>query len=63
MKIPIAGGATVTLASGQKMPAGVAVDDAYVYWTNATTDGTVLKVRKDQSAPQAGRECQIGWEP
>jgi hypothetical protein len=34
VKLPRAGGAPVTLATGDYDPTGIAVDGAYVYWTN-----------------------------
>jgi hypothetical protein len=41
-KCPVAGctGAPVTVASGVSGPFGVAVDDQYVYWTEAGSDGS-----------------------
>jgi len=45
MKVPIAGGSPITIATGQTGPFGVAVDSAYVYWTNQT-GGTVMRVVK-----------------
>jgi hypothetical protein len=54
MRVPLAGGAPVMLASGSAQPMGLAVDGARAYWTNASTshtfnatpgtDGTVLSV-------------------
>jgi len=43
MKVPIDGGATVTLATGQEEPRYVAVDAASVYWMSG---GKVSKVPK-----------------
>jgi len=50
--VPIAGGAVVTLASGQAAPFALAVDGTNVYWTNqaaageflGTASGTVMQV-------------------
>jgi hypothetical protein len=41
-KVPLGGGTPVTLASGQTMPAHIALDGQYVYFT--TVDRTVKKV-------------------
>jgi hypothetical protein len=44
---PVAGGATTTLASGQDIPYGVAVDATSVYFTDygsTSTNGSVMKV-------------------
>lgn len=43
MSVPIAGGATTTIASGQSYPQGIAVDATSLYWTNETS-GTVVKL-------------------
>jgi hypothetical protein len=43
LKVPLSGGATSTLASGQNSPSGIAVDAVSVYWANAS-EGAVLKV-------------------
>jgi hypothetical protein len=51
-KIPIGGGATITLATGQHTPQGLVVDDKYIYWTNTGTqaasylDGQIMKALK-----------------
>ena len=50
MKVALAGGDPVTLASGQRDPRSIAVDATGVYWTNggsagtSIADGTVMKV-------------------
>ncbi len=49
-KTPIAGGTTITLASGQNGVARLAVDAVSIYWT-ATNDGTVMKAPLDGSGP------------
>lgn len=43
MKVPIAGGAAVTLASGQQNPSALAVDDTNLYWATGS-GGTVVKL-------------------
>jgi hypothetical protein len=45
MKVALAGGSPVTLASAQSDPHGIAVDATSVYWIN-NGDGTVMKVAK-----------------
>ena len=52
MKVPLAGGAPTTLASGQYFPSGVAVDGTSVYWADLGSwssyggpyDGSIVKV-------------------
>ena len=45
MKVPAAGGALTTLASGQRRPTAVAVDNTSVYWTTYDEGGgSVMKV-------------------
>ncbi len=42
MKVPIAGGTPIVIASGQNFPLAIAVDNTSVYWTNYQ-GGTVMK--------------------
>ncbi len=44
-RVPAAGGAVETLAKGQALPTGLAVDAQYVYWSNAG-DGTIWRVAR-----------------
>jgi hypothetical protein len=44
-RVPRAGGDVETIARGQSQPAGIVVDDTWVFWTNAG-DGTVLRAAK-----------------
>jgi hypothetical protein len=47
MKLPLGGNMPITLASGQELPTGIAIDSMSVYWTNSgttETNGTVMSV-------------------
>jgi hypothetical protein len=48
LRFPKAGGGMTTVATGQGSPKGIAVDDAFVYWTCAD-EGTVKKAPKPTS--------------
>jgi hypothetical protein len=50
MKMPLAGGTPVTLASGQNGAFGIVVDSTYAYWASPG-DGTVMKVPIGGGAP------------
>jgi len=43
--VPIGGGTPTVLADDQSSPAGIAQDDAYLYWANAS-EGTLMKLAK-----------------
>ena len=47
LKVPIGGGPPVTLASGQYVPQGIALDGANVYWTDYASS----RVRKTPKSP------------
>jgi hypothetical protein len=52
VKVPIEGGAPVTLASLQTGAYGIAVDGTAVYWTNQVEkDGSVMKAPIDGGDP------------
>jgi hypothetical protein len=53
--VPLKGGPTTTIASGQLDPQGIAVDDRYVYWVNVgqlPAEGTVMRADKKLGTPQ-----------
>jgi DNA-binding beta-propeller fold protein YncE len=54
MKVALAGGSPVTLASAQSNPRAIAVDATSVYWANygiGSNDGTVMKVALAGDSP------------
>ena len=58
MKLPLAGGAPVALATGLDDPNGIAVDGTSVYWTNL--GGTVMKLPLAGGAPVTLAAAQSG---
>jgi hypothetical protein len=66
MKASINGGGIVILASGQTSPYHIALDDAYVYWTNkidapdAGVSGSVMRVKKAGGAAEVVSPNQDG---
>jgi streptogramin lyase len=46
VRMPVAGGATVVVASNQATPSEIAIDDKNIYWVNSTSNGAVLKLAK-----------------
>jgi sugar lactone lactonase YvrE len=48
MKVPIAGGAAVTVASGQAGPGAVAIDGNTIYWAN-TIGSSIVRANLDGS--------------
>ena len=52
--VPLKGGTTTTLVSGQLDPQGIAVDDRYVYWVTVgqlPAEGTVMRADKRVAGP------------
>lgn len=43
-RVPIAGGTSTTLATGQASPTGLAYDSGNLYWTNYVANGSVMKM-------------------
>jgi len=50
VSIPLSGGSTTTLATGQNSPLAIALDGSNVYWT--TTDGNIVAVGKSGGTPK-----------
>jgi hypothetical protein len=44
-RVPVSGGATTVVVSGESRPTGVALDSTYVYWTS-NGDGAIRKLAK-----------------
>ena len=66
MKVPLAGGAPVVLASDQELPEEIAVDATHVYWTTfgfEGKNGAVMKVPLDGGTPTALASDQDGLTP
>jgi hypothetical protein len=62
-RVPISGGVATTLASGQASPAGLAVDEQNVYWTNSgmrIQDGAVMRVARAGGTPTTLASGQWG---
>jgi hypothetical protein len=49
------GANAATLATGQYFPNAIAVDDTYVYWTNAGTSGGTTCTSNDGSVMRANK--------
>jgi len=45
-RIPVTGGPRRFLAANQASTWDIAIDDKNIYWTNAVTNGAVLKLAK-----------------
>jgi hypothetical protein len=50
-KVPIGGGAVVTLATGQQKVTGLTTDSGNVYWTIFDNPGSVMRMPADGSSP------------
>jgi hypothetical protein len=44
IRVPLAGGPSVTLASGVDAPGHIATDGAFLYWTGGTTQGSITRL-------------------
>src|SRR5262249_53492517 len=68
LKVPLAGGEPLILASNQTNPIDIAIDEVNVYWTNAGSalgaaspaGAAVMKVAKEGGAPFGSGECSPG---